>query len=211
MKLIIERAPDPGMAALWALMYGTGVEVSVALQLLRRDIDESTWEIRARGTKTHTRDRIVLVAEWARPYITAQHQDNHARRPALARLHALDAAGRTRHRHKSSGAPRLPLRHSRHAWAVCAARAGTPVGLIAAQLGHASSQLTLTTYGRFLPQASDRALWERRAAERDVTDRASGTSVDRTHVEPPKSVAECWLTVRLSDEAEALYPRLRKA
>ncbi len=192
-KLLIERATDPAMAALWALMYGTGVEVSVALTLVRHDIDESTWELRARGTKTHTRDRIVLVAEWARPYIAAHIIDKLPAAPlwpGYTRWTPLDAHAAAA---KVASLRILPLRHSRHAWAVRAARAGTPVSLIAAQLGHASSQLTLTTYGRFLPQASDRALWERRAAERDTAGQLSakiveGGALDRARqVEVPQS------------------------
>jgi hypothetical protein len=44
-----------------------------------------------------------------------------------------------------------PLHCARDHWAVRAARAGTPVAVIQAQLGHGSPMLTLTNYRRFLP------------------------------------------------------------
>ena len=51
-----------------ALLAGTGIEVSVGVALRARDVDRRRKEIRAAGTKTHARDRIVRVAEWAWPY-----------------------------------------------------------------------------------------------------------------------------------------------
>ena len=44
-------------------------------------------------------------------------------------------------------------------------RAGTPVALVAAQLGHGTPMLCLTKYGRFLPTAADRARWEQATAK----------------------------------------------
>jgi len=49
------------------LLHATGIEVSVALALKKRDIDMMRREIRARGTKTKARDRIAKVADWAWP------------------------------------------------------------------------------------------------------------------------------------------------
>ena len=62
-KRIVEAQPDPARRALFALLYGTGCEVSVALKLTRADVDPTTKEVRAAGTKTHTRDRMARVAE----------------------------------------------------------------------------------------------------------------------------------------------------
>jgi len=47
------------------------------------------------------------------------------------------------------------------------ARAGTPIAIIQAQLGHASPVLTLSIYGRFLPSAADREAWEAKATAAD--------------------------------------------
>jgi site-specific recombinase XerD len=53
----------PARRALFALLHGTGAEVSVALRLTRADVDPAVKEIRAAGTKTHTRDRMARVAD----------------------------------------------------------------------------------------------------------------------------------------------------
>ena len=44
-------------------------------------------------------------------------------------------------------------------------RAGAPLALVAAQLGHGTPMLCLTKYGRFLPTASDRERWEQATAK----------------------------------------------
>jgi integrase len=64
-KRIVGAGSSAEMRALWALMYGTGIEVSVALTIRRQDFDEKRKEVRARGTKAHSRDRICRVADWA--------------------------------------------------------------------------------------------------------------------------------------------------
>ena len=68
---IVENAPAP-YPALFALLYGAGVEISAALACIESDVDTDRREVRARGTKAHTRDRIVRVAEWAWPFL-AKH------------------------------------------------------------------------------------------------------------------------------------------
>jgi integrase len=62
---IVAYQPIPEPRALFALLYGTGIEVSVALALTRADVWEGTKEIRAAGTKADTRDRVCRVADWA--------------------------------------------------------------------------------------------------------------------------------------------------
>jgi integrase len=62
---IVAYQPTTERRALVALLYGTGIEVSVALALTRADVWEATKEIRAAGTKAHSRDRVCRVAEWA--------------------------------------------------------------------------------------------------------------------------------------------------
>ena len=63
-------------------------------------------------------------------------------------------------------------------WAVRAARAGTPVAVMRAQLGHSSPVLTLSVYGRFLPTADEQGTWERRATEQEGA-RRSPTAIAR--------------------------------
>src|SRR5436190_22100118 len=75
----LAKAHEEPFRTLSALLAGTGIEVSVALGLRRRDVDTLTREIRAAGTKTYSRDRVVRVADWAWPYVenrcSAMHPD----------------------------------------------------------------------------------------------------------------------------------------
>lgn len=61
---IINWQPTAERRAMLALLYGTGIEVSVALELTRGDVWDATKEIRAAGTKAHKRDRVSRVADW---------------------------------------------------------------------------------------------------------------------------------------------------
>ena len=177
MKRLANYQPEP-FSALSALLGGTGIEVSVAIGLKGRDIDRARREVRAAGTKTHSRDRIVRVAEWAWPYLEeriASLRPNDLLFPGVDRWAASDA-----HR----AACRLAeienhqLRDQRHSYAVRAARAGTPAELIARQLGHANAVLVLKVYGRFMPSQQDRDKWERIADVQDKEAAAAATATE---------------------------------
>ena len=79
---IVENAPSP-YPALFALLYGAGVEVSAALACVESDVDIQRREVRARGTKNHNRDRIVRVAQWAWPFVEKHLETPDARRTAV--------------------------------------------------------------------------------------------------------------------------------
>ena len=174
MVRLADAQPEP-FRTLSALLGGTGIEVSVALQLRRREVDVPRREIRAAGTKTHCRDRIVRVAEWAWPYV----QDLcDGRLPNTPLFHGVDrwAAGDA-HREACTvlDIEDYQLRDQRHSYAVRAARAGTPAELIARQLGHANAVLVLKVYGRFMPSAQERDRWERIAALQDESAQKTAT------------------------------------
>jgi integrase len=163
---IVGAQPTEARRVVMALIYGAALEVSVALGVARADVNLSTREVRAPGTKAHSRDRICRVNDWAWPTIegyvrpmlpTAQLF------PPWTRWTVSDWHRETVKKLKLS--KQYPLHSARDAWAVRAARAGTPIAVIQAQLGHGSPSLTLTKYGRFLPSASDRAKWEKAATK----------------------------------------------
>jgi len=169
---IVNRAPSRAMGALWALMYATGIEVSVALRLVRGDIDEASWQVRARGTKTTSRDRVCLVAEWARPALAAFMRDKLPAAPLWPGWNRFTPNDAHTEVATALDLSPIPLRNSRHHWAVRAARAGTPIAVIQAQLGHSSPVLTLGTYARFLPTLDEQGTWERRATEQEAARRS---------------------------------------
>ncbi len=154
--------------SLCARIHGTGVEISVALALRAADVDLFRKEVRAQGTKTHARDRIVRVAEWAWPYLIARVAQLDLNAPLFPtdRWRALDSQNEACAKLGIEKGYRL--HDARHSYAVRAARAGTPAELIAAQLGHANAMMVIKIYGRFMPSQADRDLWEMRAAAMDT-------------------------------------------
>jgi len=163
---IVQGARD-GYRPLFALLYGSGVEISAALGLTRRDVDPKHREVRARGTKTHTRDRIVRVADWAWP-IFAEALGGVL--PGAKLFPGLDRwrVGDEHRAHlKALGLDHHRLHDARHFYAVRAVKAGTPYELVARQLGHADVQMVAKVYGRFAPGFQDRDRWERIASARD--------------------------------------------
>lgn len=161
-----------------ALLAGSGIEVSVALDLRRRDIDVKNREIRAAGTKTHSRDRVVRVAEWAWPYVLSRIT---GRLPDAKLFPDIPDRWEARDVHASAVkklAVEFPIyrgytmRDQRHTFAVRAIRAGTPAELVARQLGHANAVLVHKVYGRFSPSQEERAKWELIATAQDIERKA---------------------------------------
>lgn len=158
--------------AVFALIYGTGLELSTVVggenaePLRRSDFNEATHEVRSAGTKTGSRDRIALVADWAWPIVKeylSQFLPNvplfNRHRSTLSHWH-LDTV-------KALNLPKYPLHNARHHWAVRQLRAGTPVKVVQSQLGHSTSKITMDVYGRFIPDGVDRAKWEKEATKYD--------------------------------------------
>jgi integrase len=182
---LAEAQPSP-YREFSALLAGSGIEVSVALELRRRDVDKQHREIRAKGTKTHARDRVVRVAEWAWPYIVpllkGKHDDDYLfetipdrwiaadhHRAAIEKL--VNGAPADGDRPEVKGSPVFKgytMRDHRHTSAVRAARAGVPFEIIAQQLGHVDSTLVSKVYGRFKPRQDERDKWEKIAAAADA-------------------------------------------
>ena len=155
--------------ALSALLHGTGMEVSVALALKKRDVDSMRREIRAKGTKTRTRDRTAKVADWAWPMIerhVALLTPNALLFPSTNRWTASD-----KHRQacKALEVEDYQLKDSRHTYAVRAIRAGASFEVVARQLGHADISMAVKVYGRFKPNEQEISEWERIASAQDAS------------------------------------------
>jgi integrase len=116
--------------------------------LRREQIYDASREVRAGGTKAHQRNRVCRVSAWAWPHIAelvrgklptaylfpdAWREDPEQ----LTRLHgeAVEAMKLE---------PRLTLHQARHHYAVTHLRAGVPVAVVQAQLGHSTPMLTLS-------------------------------------------------------------------
>lgn len=177
---IVAWQPTAERKALFALLYGTGIEISVALTLTRADVVEGRKEVRAAGTKTHTRDRMARVADWAWPIVWAYAKDLLPAAPLFpgvpSRYTASDWHAATIGEKGLKLAARYPMYNARHHWAVRQLRAGAPIKLVQEQLGHASPNLTLSTYGQFRPSGQDRDRWEQAATDYEADRRKEGAS-----------------------------------
>lgn len=150
------------------LLHGTGIEVSVALGLKRRDVDTLRKEIRARGTKTKSRDRHARVAEWAWPQVEQHIALLMTNAPLFPGINRWTASDKHREACKALEIEEYQLRDSRHTYAVRAIRAGAPFEVVAQQLGHADTTMVVRVYGRFKPSEQEMTAWERIAAAQDA-------------------------------------------
>lgn len=168
-RRLVERAQGQ-VRTLFALLYGTGCDLSPALELRRRDFDVALHEFRGRGEKAHNRDRVLKVADWAWGYIEPALKTllpDAPLFPGLTRWAASDEHRRLL-RELKLARPGLALRCSRHFWAVRALRAGTPLDVVARQMGHANGVLVLKVYGRFIASAAERQHWEKQTTKADL-------------------------------------------
>jgi len=164
---LIEAQEYP-YSVLSALLHGTGIEVSVALSLKKRDVDLMRREIRARGTKTDTRDRIARVTEWAWPIVEKHVALLTPNAPLFPRINRWTASDKHREACKVLEIEDYQLKDSRHTYAVRAIRAGAPFEVVAQQLGHANTTMVVRVYGRFKPSEQEMTDWERIAAAQDA-------------------------------------------
>lgn len=181
---VVERLvlwqPTPERRAYYALIYGTGADVSDVLRATRADLDASTKDIRLAGTKAHTRDRIGRIASWAWPIVWA-----HAAGvlPTMRLFPSAWSRFTVSDWHREAMAdlelsPRYPLKNARHHWAATHLRAGVPVAVVQRQLGHASAKHTLDTYGLFVPTGADRAAADSLVAAHETRRRGATTSAN---------------------------------
>lgn len=164
---LIEAQPAP-YNVLSALLHATGMEVSVALSLKRRDVDIARREVRARGTKTKARDRIAKVAEWAWPLVERYVSLLTPNAPLFPGINRWTASDKHREACEALEIEDYQLKDSRHTYAVRAIRAGAPFEVVAQQLGHADTTMVVRVYGRFKPSEQEMTRWEQIAALQDA-------------------------------------------
>jgi integrase len=172
-KRLADTQPSP-YREFSALLAGSGIDVSVALKIRKRDVDVANREIRAAGTKTYDRDRIVRVAEWAWPYVERLLNGLLADALVFSGIPDRRVAGDV---HRDACEVLIArgftiytgytMRDHRHTFAVRAIRAGTPAEIVAKQMGHVDGTLVTKVYGRFAPTQAERDKWERIAAAQD--------------------------------------------
>jgi len=196
---VIEGSAPP-YRAIFAVAYGAGLEVSAILSLVDADIDSQARQVRARGTKAWTRDRLARVADWAWPALQEHLASVLPGERVFRGLDRWQVSELHRERLRALGLEGFRLHDARHHWAVRMARAGAPFELIARQLGHRDVAMVAKVYGRFKPDTEERDRWERIASDRDAAKwpapgaaRASRSAADAEKLdeESPATPLEC--------------------
>lgn len=159
-KRYVEAQPEP-YRSIAALREGAGVEISAALKVRRRDVNEKDHTVHVHGTKNSWRSRPVFVQDWAWPYIAAAAKGKLPDAPLF-----VEAAGdavtyyRALASHRAAvKAVKLPadytMHDARHSFAVRCMKAGVNPQVIANNLGHRDATMVLRNYGKHRVTAAD--------------------------------------------------------
>ena len=152
-------------------MHGSGVEVSAALAIKRRDVDFQRSEVRAHGTKTKSRDRIAAVEPWAMTYLRRHSRRLLPNADVFPGLNRWTVSDKHRAACDTLEIEDYQLRDARHTYAVRAVRAGAPFEAVAQQLGHVDTTMVVRVYARFKPTSDDLHDWHRVAKAQDAKKR----------------------------------------
>lgn len=144
--LLAELSPD--RAARVAFMVATSAEWSATVRALRNDVALDQSAVHLRGTKRTTRDRVVPVA--TRPQLELlRYALSHAEGedPALF-LPWQNVRRDLREACKRAGIPPCSPNDLRRTFATWLRSAGATPDLIAPMMGHSSTRMVETVYGR---------------------------------------------------------------
>lgn len=159
-KRLVDAQREP-YRSLAALREGGGVEISAALGVRKRDVDEKQRTVHVHGTKNSWRDRPVFVEDWAWPRIAAEAKGKLPDAPLF-----VEVDGQAATYYRALAAHRAALKalelhtsytmhDARHSFAVRCIKAGIDPQLIANNLGHRDATMVLRIYGKYRPTAAD--------------------------------------------------------
>ncbi|GAC1648946.1 MAG: hypothetical protein NVS4B3_05280 [Gemmatimonadaceae bacterium] len=151
-------------STLSALLGGTGLELAAALKLTVADIDAAAKEIRAPGPRPRTHNRLVRVADWAWPFVSARMEECRPGEALFSGINRWQAQSSHATACRELGLADYYLRDQRRSFAVSAAAAGVSPEVIAEQLGHATSATISRACAAFFPRTSGGSPWSRIAA-----------------------------------------------
>jgi integrase len=154
--LAIVNAASLKYRALFAFIKATGVDVSVALKTLRRDIDLTRGVAELKGTKTAKRQvHNAIIEGWAIPIITEHVKNLTPNAPLWPDITRFGVQNHHKRCCKAVEVQGYTLRDSRHSVAVRMLEAGYNIMEIAEQLGN-SPDLVARVYARFIPKMERR-------------------------------------------------------
>ncbi len=152
---LVKAQPAP-FRAMAALREGAGVEISAALTVRRRDVDERGHIVHVHGTKNARRDRAVLVDDWAWPIFMEAVRGKLPDALLFDGVTRFVALNVHRAAVKALGLPSAYTMHdSRHSYAVRWMKAGANPQDIANNLGHRDASQVIKCYGKYRHSLDD--------------------------------------------------------
>lgn len=156
-KLIAAMAGEPVYQALHAAMLATAMEYGAAKAIDPGTVSETSAY--AAGTKRAHRKRTCTIYKrwtWAWKIAHAYLQQFKDGSRPFGGVSVYQSAHALERGLKAANLVRDYTQHDhRHTWAVQGIRDGLALHVVAHQLGHRDSTMTLRVYGRFTPMASD--------------------------------------------------------
>jgi integrase len=164
---ILELVAGDPLEALYALLLGSGLRLGEAIALDWRDVDLERGVVAVRAGKTARARRLVKIAPFAASALRA-----HRARSAIVgagepvfrgirrgeRLRADAAYAHWMRLRADAGLPAMRIHDLRHGHASLLLARGTPMRLIADQLGHANPALTARVYAHVLDSQLEAAV-----------------------------------------------------
>lgn len=166
---LIDAQEEP-FRTLSAIIHATGIEVSVAIGIKRRDISKSEkgiWMIFAPGTKTASRLRTVYLEPWANPYLEKHVAMLTPDASLFPRMNRWAPSEKHRAACKKLGIKNYTLKDARHTWAVRAIRNKASLEVIRRQLGHVNTVMANLVYAPFQPNEEEMTGWHASAEQQD--------------------------------------------
>lgn len=182
---IVGWQPTPARKAFFALIYGTGGDVTPVVTVERDAFNPATKEVRIAGTKTAFRDRVVRVNDALWPVVWAHVKTVIAgpvfpsdwNRYTVSDWHrqTVGTGVKDTHGRPTPGlklAKRLPLRKARHHFAVRLLESGAAIRVVAEQLG-SDERTVLKYYGPWITSSEDRSRAEKMAGKHETKRRSA--------------------------------------
>lgn len=149
-KTLIEALDAPGQVCA-ALALGFGMELSAMQKAEVRDLDVTQWVAHSRGSKAHTRDRVVPLSDvfaFLKPILlrAVKGQLPRARLVTVPEYTLLDRQKKTA---LALGIQPITLHQWRHSCAVILLQHHEAEATVAHILGHKDTALVHKRYGRF--------------------------------------------------------------
>lgn len=148
-RKVIMATPLPYRAAS-AIMYACGWEWAAVANAVAGDVDVDACTAMARGTKTATRSRLTVILDpWVLPILRNAKAGKLPNAPLFPNLRNDTTLKAHQAACEAVGVPVSTLHDWRHTFAVNSLKDGHSIEFTAQMLGHSTTTMVRTRYGRY--------------------------------------------------------------